>query len=101
MKNIEMEKLVRYLEEHDYFFRAEYNPNVVGAPREQVVVYDWATGERLWDAVVGFGTYGFIKDDFEHSSLETMGLRDWAVPEEDDDGVIGWRTALDIIYSLE
>lgn len=58
-------------------------------------IHDWGTqiivttekGKRLWDAVCGYGSYGF-----EDGLLEIMGD---IVPGKDD--VLGWLTADDVL----
>lgn len=58
-------------------------------------IHDWGTqiivttekGKRLWDAICGYGSYGF-----EDGLLEIMGD---IVPGKDD--VLGWLTADDVL----
>lgn len=94
-KMSELEKLEKYLKEHNY----NYKWNSVckgheGYPyQDQIIVYD-DHNTRIWDAVCHFGSYGH-----EKGLLEIMGV---IVDEEaDGDSVKGWLTADDVIKRLE
>lgn len=60
------------------------------ADGEQIIVYN-ADGKRLWDAVCGYGSYGY-----QEGLLEIMGT----IVEKEDD-VLGYLTADDVVYWLE
>lgn len=52
----EMDKLQEYLQEHNIFH--ERIPISVDGIKEQIVVYSSTDGRRIWDVVIGLGTYG-------------------------------------------
>ncbi len=78
----EMDKLQEYLQEHNMFY--ERIPISVDGIKEQIVVYSPTDGRRIWDAVIGLGTYGS-----RAGLLELM----W----EDSGEVIGCLTAEGVI----
>lgn len=95
----EMQKLDKYLTEHNIIHTYERrwpdsekrNPEFrEGQPFDggyQIVAYD-KCNNRLWDAVCGYGSYGF-----QHGLLEIM--------EERSSEVVGLLTAEDIIKMIE
>ena len=100
----EMNKLAAYLKEHGYNYsrckRSTETQEIVlkqmypdATWGEQIIVYS-EDGMRLWDAICGYGSYGY-----EQGLLEIMG--DTVVRPCDGDTVAGYLTASDIIYRLE
>lgn len=88
----ELDKLETYLKEHGY----EYTRGDVGGELytegHQIVVYK--NGQRLWDAICQYGSYGY-----EEGLLEIMGDIVWQ--DIDGDSVRGWLTANDVIARIE
>lgn len=78
----EIDKLQKYLHEHNIF--NERIPISVDGIKEQIVVYSPTNGRRIWDVVIGLGTYGS-----RAGLLELM----W----EDSGEVIGYLTAEGVI----
>ena len=78
----EMDKLQEYLQEHNIFYKRI--PISVDGIKEQIVVYSPTDGRRIWDVVIGLGTYGS-----RAGLLELM----W----EDSGEVIGYLTAEGVI----
>ena len=91
----ELEKLEKYLKEHNYNYK--WNSVCLGHEgypyQDQIIVYD-DHNTRLWDAVCHFGSYGH-----EKGLLEIMGII--VNEEENGDSVVGWLTADDVIKRLE
>jgi hypothetical protein len=101
LRNPEMKKLKVYLEENGFDYEIKfipwYNPAKPGFHygdmndiKEQILVYD-QNKQISWDAIWGYGSYGF-----EDGLLEVMG--------EDligHDDVEGYCTAEDIIEMIE
>lgn len=103
MPTSEMDKLEKYLKKHGYNYTRkqrfddktekylnEYLHQIGG---EQIVVFD-ESGNRLWDAICGYGSYGY-----ERGLLEVMGSP--VVKPSDGDSVAGYLTADNIIQRLE
>ena len=78
----EMDKLQEYLHEHNIFHKRI--PISVDGIKEQIVVYSPTGGRKIWDVVIGLGTYGS-----RAGLLELM----W----EDSGEVIGYLTAEGVI----
>lgn len=93
----EMDKLEKYLILNRYKYRRIEETNIseimgMDIGRKQIIVYK--NGERSWDAICHYGSYGY-----EKGLLEIMGS---IVDEEKDgDSVVGWLTAQDVIERLE
>lgn len=89
----ELDKLEKYLKEHNIPYERidEEKPDTY-VNRHQIIVMD-KDGQRIWDAVCHFGSYGYKK-----GLLEIMGT---LVGPEDGDSVAGWLTAEDIIKRIE
>lgn len=93
----ELDKLVAYLKEHHIRYRrVDEESNILKCEgfdicpdRHQVIVYD-ANGNRAWDAICQWGSYGY-----DEGLLEISGN---IVSVEND--VEGWLTADDIIERL-
>lgn len=90
-KNIPYERKRRFTPEMDAMFE-QYPVNPFDGG-EQIVVYDKELN-RVWDAIIGHGTYGV-----EKGLLEVMG--DPVILETDFDSVAGFLTAADVIERLE
>ena len=86
----EIEKLEKYLKEKGYNY--ERKKTSIGIHSgDQLIVYD-ENGDRQWDAVCNWGSYGH-----EQGLLEIMG----SIVKPGGDSVEGWLTAADIIERLE
>ena len=89
--------LEKYLKENDLkYHRIDEEAGGFAAEflnRHQIVVFD-SDGNRLWDAICHFGSYGY-----EQGLLEVMG--DTVVRESDGDSVCGFLTAQDVIDRIE
>ena len=100
----EMQKLDKYLTEHNikhsYQIRwprieqslPEYREGMHHDGGYQIVVND-ANGEYLWDAICGWGSFGF-----EAGLIEIMGI---IVPDCVSDSVEGHLTANEVIERIE
>lgn len=88
MKTYEMNKLERYLREHNYLYgRAKLWDG------EQIIVYGDSVRDIAWDVICCSISYGG-KDGL----LEVMGN---IVPEDHNDDVVGNLTAKDVIEMIE
>ncbi|MCD8286098.1 MAG: hypothetical protein LUD50_02595 [Clostridia bacterium] len=97
----EMDKLAQYLEAHNIRYKRkrrfdkltdeEFFANGIDGG-EIIIVYD-SCGKRQWDAIWGYGSYGYID-----GLLEIMGS---IVKADDANAVEGWLTSEDIIDRLE
>ena len=86
----ELDKLEQYLKENNIdYLRIDENTDTWG--RHQIIVYD-NQKEVAWDAICQKGSYGY-----EQGLLEIYGN---IVTEEDDDSVVGWLTAEDVISRI-
>lgn len=97
MQMSELDKLEKYLALNGYEYRRIKEINIseimgedIG--RKQIIVYK--NGERSWDAICNYGSYGYAE-----GLLEIMG--DIVDIEKDGDSVVGWLTAQDVINRLE
>ena len=87
----ELDKLEKYLKEKGIFYSREdeeqgfYN-------KHQIIVFD-ENREIQWDAICQRGSYGY-----EQGLLEIYGR---IVSDQDEDSVVGWLTAEDVIKRLE
>ncbi len=89
----EMDKLEKCLDALGFNFkRNDINQFCPSVPYDQIIVYN-ENNERIWDAVCFNGSYGG-----EFGLLEVMGT---IVPEDNEDGVIGFLTALEVLHLLE
>lgn len=86
----EMEKLEKYLKEKGFIFRREQT-KIANNDWDQIIVYN-KNGDRQWDAVCNWGSYGH-----EKGLLEIMG----SIVKPGGESVEGWLTAEDIIKRLE
>ena len=89
----ELNKLEDYLKSRGYSYeRNDEHPRFGkrAGMFHQLVVY--ADGERSWDAICHWGSYGF-----EEGLLEIMG----DIVRDDEDQVVGYLTADDVIGRLE
>lgn len=92
----ELEKLEAYLNERGIPHERIEEGRTLGErfyAWSQIVVYD-ERGERQWDVVCHYGSYGY-----EEGLLEAMGAP--IVRASDGDSVVGWLTAQDVIDRLE
>lgn len=87
---IELDKLERYLKEHNYNYERYDEENDL-YNRHQIIVMD-ENGKRIWDVICNLGSYGY-----KAGKLEAMG----SIIVGNDDDVEGWLTADDIIERLE
>ena len=87
----ELNKLEKYLEEHNYNYERIDEENDYMS-QHQLIVYD-DENTRLWDAICHRGSYGY-----EEGLLEIMGTI--VAPNAGDD-VEGWLRANEIIIRLE
>jgi hypothetical protein len=88
MKTYEMNKLEEYLRDHSYMYgRTKIWDG------EQIIVYGESVNDIRWDAICCSISYGG-----RDGLLEVMGD---IVPEDDNDGVIGYLTAKDVIELIE
>lgn len=88
--------LEKYLKENDLKYHRideEAGGFAKFLDRHQIVVFD-SEGNRLWDAICHFRSYGY-----EQGLLEVMG--DTVVRESDGDSVCGFLTAQDVIDRIE
>ena len=70
--------------------RKDKEPNEYSVDQHIVIVYT-REGERLFDAICHYGSYGY-----EEGLLEIMG----SIVQTDEDSVEGWKTADDIIQRI-
>ena len=91
----ELDKLEKYLRENGYKVERidEDETKYCNCDRHQVIVFD-EDGNRKWDAICNFGSYGH-----EEGLLEVYG--ETVVFPEDGDSVAGWLTAEDVIARLK
>ena len=96
----ELDKLEAYLKDKGIpYKREDHGPaflsaGVTAPDFHQIIVYD-KDGNRLWDAISHYGSYGF-----RQGLIEIMG--DTVVdPRKDRDTVVGWLTADDVIRRIE
>lgn len=87
----ELDKLEKYLRENGYKVE-RIDSDVPEGYCHQVIVFD-DDGNRKWDAVCHFWSYGY-----EKGLLEVYG--ETVVFPEDGDAVAGWLTAEDVIDRL-
>lgn len=93
-KESELDKLEHYLKQHKYKYdRIDELSDKRWYPRHQIIVY-YPNGERAWDAICQYGSYGF-----EKGLLEIYG--DIVDAEIDGISVAGYLTANDVIRRLE
>jgi len=94
----ELDKLEKYLKEKGYQYERIDESLMIEYPdgtehdngRHQIIVYE--EGERSWDVVCQYGSYGY-----EKGKLEGMGEK----IVRGSDSVEGWLTADDVIKRLE
>lgn len=87
----ELDKLERYLKEHEYcYIREDDDSHYMN--KHQIIVFD-SESQRVWDAICHRGSYGY-----EQGLLEIMGT---IVDNKECDSVEGYLTAEDIIKRLE
>ena len=86
----ELEKLEKYLKENGFIYRRGKAGIANHDDWGQIIVYN-KDGERQWDAICNFGSYGH-----EEGLLEIMGTI-----VQGSDSVEGWLTADDVIKRLE
>lgn len=91
----ELDKLEKYLRENGYKIERIDDDTLkkYNLDRHQVIVFD-EDGNRKWDAVCHFGSYGY-----KEGLLEVYG--ETVVFPEDGDSVAGWLTAEDVIDRLK
>lgn len=99
----ELDKLEKYLKKHRYNYTRKQrlddieekflNKHLHKTGGEQIVVFD-EYGNRLWDAICGYGSYGY-----ELGLLEIMGSP--VIKPSDFESVAGYLTADNIIQRLE
>lgn len=102
----ELDKLEAWLKKHGYLYIRRDGPRYKGFTEEeavklpkgfgevhQVIVFN-EYGDRVWDAVCHYGSYGY-----EQGLLEVMGSE--IVDPDAGDSVEGWLTADEIIRRLE
>ena len=91
----QLNKLEKYLKKHGYNYSRSKRFSEMNCEKwgDQIIVYS-EDGTRLWDAICGYGSYGY-----EQGLLEIMG--DTVVRPCDGDRVAGFLTANDVIYRLE
>lgn len=87
----ELDKLEKYLKEHGYEYTRE-DVDKKPVDLHQIIVYK--NGERSWDAICHYGSYGY-----EKGLLEIYGDIVWY--DIDGDSVRGWLTADDVIARIE
>lgn len=92
----ELTKLETWLRSHHIpYERIDENPPE-WAPRldrHQICVPSKKIKERKWDAICHYGSYGY-----EEGLLEIYGE---LVTEDDDDSVVGYLTAADVVKRVE
>lgn len=88
----ELDKLEQYLKENNIEYTREDKERGVLVNTHQIVVFD--KGNRIWDAICHYGSYGY-----EKGLLEVMG--EPVVKPEDGDSVCGYLTAQDVIERWE
>lgn len=91
----ELDKLEKYLRENGYKVERIDDDALkdYDLDRHQVIVFN-EDGNRKWDAVCHFGSYGY-----KEGLLEVYG--ETVVFPEDGDSVAGWLTAEDVIARLK
>lgn len=95
----ELDKLERYLKEHGIRHKRIDEPAFIpmiddgDVGRHQIVVYDEEGGTK-WDAICQYGSFGY-----KEGLLEICG--DIVEEEYDDDVVVGWLTADDVIKRMQ
>ncbi len=92
----ELDYLENYLQKHG--IKCERIDEELGEywNRYQLIVYNDA-GERVWDAICQTGSYGYEQGLLEIFGEKITGLR----LGKDNDKVIGWLTAEDVIERIE
>ena len=96
----ELDKLEAYLKDKGIpYTREDHRPvflsaGITAPDFHQIIVYD-RDGNRLWDAICHYGSYGY-----KQGLIEIMG--DTVVDvKRDRDTVVGWLTADDVIGRIE
>lgn len=87
----ELDKLEQYLKGKGIDYKRIDESGEYGT--HQIIVFD-AKENREWDAICNKGSYGF-----DEGLLEIYGKL--VNPEKDDDSVVGWLTAEDVIRRIE
>lgn len=92
----ELDYLENYLRKHGIKYERIDKEYGEYCNRHQLIVYNDA-GERVWDAICQVGSYGYEQGLLEILGEKITGFR----LGKDNDEVIGWLTAEDVIERIE